>query len=719
MFRSHCQSLKRSIEDYEHKFEVAQQVRLESKQNLQLVNKQRMELLNENRYKSSLNRRRNEIKEVLKEAIRVNILAKKRTQEAREKHKLALKKEREKKIRLKIAEQQKDYHRLKDEAKKKRLQKLLRTDTNDIEELEKMLQDTKNMQYDKMIENQQLFEKNAPSVSLTPKLGFNKGNKQITTDVSFDKDGILRYPYNADLKILNNGLGEEYNDRHQQNLNYLYGTKAFDAIQKLSKEQIKEYLPLTTLDVDEENDPEWLRDYKRFLKTNKINMDTKITTLKEDYDLTKDLEESKNSKWYSKQKYRLVRQLRKHQESKSNNSDKKELKLPPSKPPVQIRNVRDSIGPLKTENNKENSNYFDMEPPKIMKTIDTAVETDPDILNLLVEMKNDQVSNTNQVVSRPRARSKLNEVPNTYNNNYRSPNIQEEDEDGLTQVSLKGSKKSVATEKYKSNSFERVSRNKKNKFFNKLNYYGNAGLNYRNDLSLPKSSTRYGNNISKPKENSKLREKIRVNDRLHILDRMSSSMHTDDNKSTKDFSDAQSIKYKKMPRLYNPYEITTGTRQQKMVNISMGPKITTKLMSDNKKRSRMYEDQSIFNLNRSSHEVSDGEMSDDFKQYNLDYSSPNISPLSVQDCVKQNKQRVKADISKKLKKINKKLDSKFKLSLIDIEQLQTNCNLKLGDWDREINEKLLVRIMKEERRKEYWKRRIKVSNPAQNKSQMH
>lgn len=253
----------------------------------------------------------------------------------------------------------------------------------------------------------------------------------------------------------------------------------------------------------------------------------------------------------------------------------------------------------------------------------------------------------------------------------------------------------------------------------KLNYYGNVGLNYRNDHSLPKSSTRYANNIPKPKARSNLREKIKVNDRLHILDRMSSSMHTDDNKSTKDFSDAQSIKYKKIPRLYNPYEITTGANQQKVVNISMDPKIKTKLMSDNKKRSRMHDDRSIFNLNRSSQNVSDGDMSDDFKQYNLDYSFTNISPLSVQDWVKHNKQRVKAELVKKLKNINKKLDSKFKLSLIDIEQLQTNGNLKLGDWDREVNEKLLVRIMKEERRKEYWKRRIKVSNPSHSNSQMH
>lgn len=66
----------------------------------------------------------------------------------------------------------------------------------------------------------------------------------------------------------------------------------------------------------------------------------------------------------------------------------------------------------------------------------------------------------------------------------------------------------------------------------------------------------------------------------------------------------------------------------------------------------------------------------------------------------------------KLKEINKKLDPKFKLAKIDMEELKSSHTLQLGEWNRELSPELIVKIMKAERRKEYWKRRVKATNPT-------
>ena len=73
--------------------------------------------------------------------------------------------------------------------------------------------------------------------------------------------------------------------------------KAFEAIKNLSEDQIKEYLPIANLEIDEENDPEWVKDYKRFLKKNNLTMKTRRSKFKGDFNLSKDLEQSKKEKW--------------------------------------------------------------------------------------------------------------------------------------------------------------------------------------------------------------------------------------------------------------------------------------------------------------------------------------------------------------------------------------------------------------------------------------
>jgi hypothetical protein len=87
------------------------------------------------------------------------------------------------------------------------------------------------------------------------------------------------------------------------------------------------------------------------------------------------------------------------------------------------------------------------------------------------------------------------------------------------------------------------------------------------------------------------------------------------------------------------------------------------------------------------------------------YSS--TSPISINNS-REDRAR---SILKQLKMINKELDPKFKLSRIDMEELQSSKTLQLGEWNRDVDKSMVMNIMKEERRKEYWKRRIKATNP--------
>ena len=115
-----------------------------------------------------------------------------------------------------------------------------------------------------------------------------------------------------------------------------------------------------------------------------------------------------------------------------------------------------------------------------------------------------------------------------------------------------------------------------------INYYANIPKISNNRYCLNKSASRKETakfNVSL--ENRRRREKVLINDRLHILDRMSNSLNSDDNKSTKDFSDAQSIRIKRKPKLYNPYK-----NSKQKVSLNLQTKFNTEMVK-NAERSRM------------------------------------------------------------------------------------------------------------------------------------
>ena len=154
-------------------------------------------------------------------------------------------------MRVKLAEDKIYYNQQKQEVDKKRLQKLLNTDIDDIEELEKMLQNKRKDHNKRIKENIEIFKdhvENKPSLLPEEKLKVDQG---IETDIKFTHGHGIQ---NKDLDSLNeNPQDIKEDNRYLVNLNYLNGSKVFDAMNNLEEEQIKEYFPLTDLKIGNEN----------------------------------------------------------------------------------------------------------------------------------------------------------------------------------------------------------------------------------------------------------------------------------------------------------------------------------------------------------------------------------------------------------------------------------------------------------------------------------
>lgn len=141
-------------------------------------------------------------------------------------------------MRRRIAQDNRNWEMAKKEVHKKRLQELLGTDLDDIEELERMKEDMVNQHLKKMQEDKAEYLK---ALEQRPNMcsGDSKINVGVSTDISFDQKGQQNSAF---------GSSKTYRNTDEGVISYLYGPKAFDALDQLTEEQIKEYLPLTNLD---------------------------------------------------------------------------------------------------------------------------------------------------------------------------------------------------------------------------------------------------------------------------------------------------------------------------------------------------------------------------------------------------------------------------------------------------------------------------------------
>ena len=59
-----------------------------------------------------------------------------------------------------------------------------------------------------------------------------------------------------------------------------------------------------------------------------------------------------------------------------------------------------------------------------------------------------------------------------------------------------------------------------------------------------------------------------------------------------------------------------------------------------------------------------------------------------------------------IEELNNKLWARFKFSYNDLEEIERSKVLQFGKWNRDPSSDLLIKIKKEQRRKEYWNRRM-------------
>ena len=85
-----------------------------------------------------------------------------------------------------------------------------------------------------------------------------------------------------------------------------------------------------------------------------------------------------------------------------------------------------------------------------------------------------------------------------------------------------------------------------------------------------------------------------------------------------------------------------------------------------------------------------------------------IKNLSDFQNLQPEKEERRKSVMDSIQEINNNLGSRFKFSKIDLEDINKSSNLRLGQWNKEPTQDLLIKIKKEQRRKEYWNRRMNL-----------
>jgi len=263
----------------------------------------------------------------------------------------------------------------------------------------------------------------------------------MTTDISIDNPHSRSYGVSPDGK----SYKKRRNSQDGEEVNYLYGTQAFEALDLLTEKQIKQFLPLTNLRLDDEKDPEWVRDYKLFLNHNNFDIKTHMKPLNWEYDLTEDIKLTKEQKWLKRQKYRLLNELRKHNKDENKIRSKNSISLNTKK----MNNSRD---PERWKSTLEGPITSLCNPKKHNDKIDAGVGTGPDILSMLVQLQNDKISRRD--LKTKTNFSQFNETNCTPNKPGHHSNIKEADDEDTSFYDNKAQKLStsdISLKNYKSN----------------------------------------------------------------------------------------------------------------------------------------------------------------------------------------------------------------------------------------------------------------------------
>lgn len=108
-------------------------------------------------------------------------------------------------------------------------------------------------------------------------------------------------------------------ERQKEELNYFYGTRAFQLMKDLNEKQVKTYLDVGDIAYGGSHEFKWIREYRRckyfifisLVVSMNINRDTTTeASSSKDFSVTEDYEKVKENEWWIRQKYKLMKALK-------------------------------------------------------------------------------------------------------------------------------------------------------------------------------------------------------------------------------------------------------------------------------------------------------------------------------------------------------------------------------------------------------------------------
>ena len=350
--------------------------------------------------------------------------------------------------------------------------------------------------------------------------------------------------------------------------------------------------------------------------------------------------------------------------------------------------------------------------------IDIGISTGPDILTMLTELKQNK-ERRSESNNQNMEYSNQNIEHANQNKDFKvlgmQNDIQEEDcENTETDLSIANSKISAATENINKSASKHTRKLHDNygPVVTNYNYKRLKDNNSANRYKIPSSTAKP--QLSLNRYNSK-REKSLAKDRLHIVDRISTSLMNGEDIS--DFSDIKSVKDSRNKYNASKYSTIDQVNLKKNALYSSHNHVYKTFASEEDTRTDEFGqynnsdsiDEEIERyLNKNIHNnqfLRKRRINQVFR-----YKNSTSPSLEVKHAPKIEIKRPKRDVTKGLKLINKNLDPRFKLAKVDIEEMQNSQTLQLNNWNREPSVNFVIGLMKQERRNEYWKRRVRIPN---------
>ncbi|CAI2384026.1 unnamed protein product [Moneuplotes crassus] len=257
--------------------------------------------------------RRDQIENRLKEITKRNSLIKLKSEQLRSLNKEKKLHSIRKNFKRKLTQNMKDYEQIKRNQKVKKLQELLETHICDIHQLQAMVEERKEEERIRKMKAEEEIREKAKKKSMLLAHQQPLRSTGTSTDLIFNQ----RSKHFRRFTVDNHNFPEYGEDvrqmtieKQKEELNYFYGSRTFQLMKNLSENQIKKYYGAGNIAYDGSYEFKWLREYKRFIKSH-LKDDQSTSQSSKDFDVTQNYEQQKEAEWIIRQKYKLMRALKK------------------------------------------------------------------------------------------------------------------------------------------------------------------------------------------------------------------------------------------------------------------------------------------------------------------------------------------------------------------------------------------------------------------------